>query len=312
MQLRQYSLAAQFGFLFVPLPLLIFLGNPAIGLLVGSALSLSFNGKIIPRSGQLGKLALQTAIILFGLKLDANRLIQISADYSLLVTAYVLITLAVGLLIGKMINNNPVSSQLISSGTAICGGTTIASMAPIIYARPEQTAVALSLVFLLNAVALFIYPHIGHYLSLSQEQFGIWCALSIHDTSSVVATALIYGEESGAVATTLKLGRTLWLIPLLIIASVLQNRSSTQVQIPLFVILFVISAIIGSLIDFPVWFIDIVSFVSKALLVLALYCIGSDITRNTLSELKGKALIHGLMLWIIAVPVTLAVIVFLV
>ena len=205
MQLRQYSLAAQFGFLFVPLPLLIFLGNPAIGLLVGSALSLSFNGKIIPRSSQLGKLALQTAIILLGLKLDANRLIQISADYSLLVTAYVLITLAVGLLIGKMINNNPVSSQLISSGTAICGGTTIASMAPIINARPEQTAVALTLVFLLNAVALFIYPHIGHYLSLSQEQFGIWCALSIHDTSSVVATALIYGEESGAVATTLKL-----------------------------------------------------------------------------------------------------------
>ncbi|MBT5723399.1 MAG: putative sulfate exporter family transporter, partial [Gammaproteobacteria bacterium] len=101
-------------------------------------------------------------------------------------------------------------------------------------------------------------------------------------------------------------------IPLLIVASVLQNRSSTQVQIPLFVILFVISAIIGSLIDFPVWFIDIVSFASKALLVLALYCIGSDITRNTLNELKGKALIHGLMLWIIVAPATLAVIVFLI
>ena len=308
---RTFKLPTQLGFLLLPLPLLIFIGNPAIGLLTGSALSLGFNGKIIPASDKLGKYALQTTIVLLGLKLNAARLVQISVDYSLLVTVYVLTTILVGLALGRLLRNEVVSSQLISSGTAICGGTTIASLSPIIRATPEQTAVALTLVFMLNAVALFIYPQIGQFLQLTQEQFGVWCALSIHDTSSVVATALIYGEESGAVATTLKLGRTLWLIPLLIVASVIRNQKETKVRVPLFVVFFVLSAIIGSLLEFPAWFIDGVSFISKALLVVALYCIGSDISRATLTRFKGAAVLHGLILWSMVAPATLAIVYYL-
>ena len=293
----------------VALPLLVFIGNPAIALLVGSALSLMANTQVVPNSSKLGKYALQTAIILLGLKLNAAMLIRISADYSLMVTVYVLATLIIGFAIGRFLRNDDVSNQLISGGTAICGGTTIASLSPIIQARPDQTAVALTLVFLLNAIALFAYPYIGHLFELTQEQFGVWCALSIHDTASVVATAFLYGEESGAVATTLKLGRTLWLIPLLVVASIMANQDS-RVKVPVFVLLFVLSATTGSFIVLPEWLVSGADSMSNALLVFALYCIGTDITRSTVRQLRGATVVQGVILWSIAAPATLAAVYF--
>ena len=293
----------------VALPLLIFIGNPAIALLVGSALSLMANTQVVPNSSKLGKYALQTAIILLGLNLNAAMLIRISADYSLMVTVYVLATLIIGFAIGRFLRNDDVSNQLISGGTAICGGTTIASLSPIIQARPDQTAVALTLVFLLNAIALFAYPYIGHLFELTQEQFGVWCALSIHDTASVVATAFLYGEESGAVATTLKLGRTLWLIPLIVVASIMANQDS-RVKVPVFVLLFVFSATTGSFIALPEWLVSGADSMSKALLVFALYCIGTDITRSTVRQLRGATVVQGIILWSIAAPATLAAVYF--
>ncbi len=308
---RELPATAKIGITAVVLPMLIYVGNPAVALLVGSALSLLTNAKIVPGSDKLGKYALQTAIILLGLKLNAAMLIQISADYSLMVTFYVLATLAVGFTIGRLLRNDDISNQLISSGTAICGGTTIASLSPIIHARPDQTAVALTVVFLLNALALFTYPYIGEFLQLTQEQFGVWCALSIHDTSSVVATALLYGEDAGAVATTLKLGRTLWLIPLLVVASVMA-RQDARVQVPIFVLLFILSAMLGSFLDLPAWLTTSAGSISKALLVLALYCIGTDISRTTVRELRGATLVQGIALWLIAAPATLAAVYYLV
>lgn len=308
---RELPATAKIGITAVVLPMLIYVGNPAVALLVGSALSLLTNAKIVPGSDKLGKYALQTAVILLGLKLNAAMLIQISADYSLMVTFYVLATLAVGFTIGRLLRNDDVSNQLISSGTAICGGTTIASLSPIIHARPDQTAVALTVVFLLNALALFTYPYIGEFLQLTQEQFGVWCALSIHDTSSVVATAILYGEDAGAVATTLKLGRTLWLIPLLVVASVMA-RQDARVQVPIFVLLFILSAMLGSFLDLPAWLTTSAGSISKALLVLALYCIGTDISRTTVRELRGATLVQGIALWLIAAPATLAAVYYLV
>ena len=280
-----------------------------MALLAGSALSLSINARIFSRSEALGKYALQIAIILLGLKLNANLLLRLSVDYSVMVTVYILATLAIGFGIGHLIKNDTVSNQLVSSGTAICGGTTIASLAPIIKARPDQTAVALTLVFLLNAVALFSYPYIGDLLKLSQEQFGVWCALSIHDTASVVATAFIYGEESGAVATTIKLGRTLWLIPLLVVASML-CREDTKVKIPVFIIFFIISAMTGTFLALPDLLINSADILSEALLVFALFCIGTDISRKTLRQLRGSTVIQGLILWLLVAPLTLAAVYF--
>ena len=287
------------------LPVVLYTRNPAIALLVGATISLIFDRQVIPQAGTLGKYALQIAIVLLGLKLNANQLMQISADYSVLVTAYVCLTLAIGIILGRMLGNEKKSSQLISSGTAICGGTTIASLSPVIKARPEQTGVALTLVFLLNAAAMFSFPSIGHYLALSQEQFGVWAALAIHDTSSVVGTAAMYGEEAAKVATTVKLGRTLWLIPLLLIFSILQQTESATLRIPRFVILFIVAACLGSLFPLPASVVSTASLLSKTLLVIALYCIGTEISRATLRALRGSVLIHGLLLWALVVPLTL-------
>jgi uncharacterized membrane protein YadS len=182
----------------------------------------------------------------------------------------------------------------------------------VIGARHEQTAVALSLVFLLNAFALFTYPYIGEFLALSQKQFGIWCALSIHDTSSVVATALIYGDEAGAIATTLKLGRTLWLVPLLIIASLINKRDGTKVSAPLFIVFFIAAVLLVTIVELPILVTDAAGFLSKSLLVIALYLIGTEITRETLSQFRGVAVMHGVLLWLIVAPATLGVVICLV
>lgn len=287
------------------LPAVIYYGNPAVGLLVGAALSLTFNQAIVPHAGLLGKYALQTAIILLGLKLNASQLVKISADYSVLVTAYVALTLSAGLAIGWLLGNQRKSSQLIASGTAICGGTAIASLSPVIQARPEQTGVALTLVFLLNALALFTFPAIGEFLALTQEQFGVWAALAIHDTSSVVATSALYGEEAATVATTVKLGRTLWLVPLLLTFSVMQQKGSAKLRIPLFIAGFIAAACTGSLVELPDSVVSAASSASKVLLVIALFCIGTEISRNTLRALRGTVLLHGLLLWALVVPLTL-------
>ena len=262
--------------------MLLVFGNPAIALMTGAALVLVFDREIVPFATELGRYALQTAIVLLGFKLDAGQLVRISADYSLLVTAYVLLVIVIGL-----------------------------ALSPVINARPEETGVALTLVFLLNAVALFTFPYIGHALALSQEQFGVWAALAIHDTSSVVATAALYGDEAATVATTVKLGRTLWLIPLLLVASVLNQAGSARLRVPRFVVLFVLAACLGSIWQLPAAVTAGASLASKLLLVSALFCIGTQISRDTLKHLSARAVSQALLLWALAAPVVLGLVLFL-
>jgi uncharacterized integral membrane protein (TIGR00698 family) len=290
------------------LPLLIYIGNPAIALLTGAAIVLVFDRTPFPAAGNWGKYALQAAIVLLGLKLNPGQLLQISADYSLIVSAYVLITLALGLLAGRLLGNERKSSQLLASGTAICGGTAIASLSPVIRARPDQTAVALSLVFLLNAIALFVFPLIGEALGLTQHQFGVWAALAIHDTSSVMATSSIYGEEAATVATTVKLGRTLWLIPVILVFSIMEGADRARLRVPGFIIGFMLAAAVSPLFT-GTQVIPVAAMLSKALLSVALLCIGMEINRQTLRQLRGAALLQGLLLWLLVVPATLALVV---
>ena len=289
----------------VALPGLIYLGNPAIALLLAAIVAISLDRSIIPGAEKTGKYALQTAIVLLGFSIDSERLFTLSRDFALPVAAYVLLTLGAGLLLGMMIRNDKTATKLTAAGTAICGGTAIASLSPIVRATSAQTATVIALVFLLNAVALLMFPFIGEYLGMTQAQFGVWAALAIHDTSSVVATASIYGEEAAAVATTLKLGRTLWLIPIILVFSLLEQAQQAKLRVPTFVILFVIASILGSLIPFPPVIPDAAGIICKALLVVALFCIGADLTRSTLKSLSGKVLIHGIGLWAIAAPATL-------
>ena len=283
----------------VPVPFLIYLGNPAASLIVGAAISLFLNRQGSPVAHLIGQRALQIAIVLIGLNLDARHLIESSVEYSGLVTACVIMTLVIGFVSGSLIYDNRKTNLLVSTGTAICGGTAVASLSPTIGARPVQTGVVLTLIFCLNVIALFIFPLIGGWLGMSQEQFGVWCAVAIHDTSSVIAAAARFGDDSAQIATILKLFRTLWLIPLLILAGLIENRQHSQVSVPWFIIFFIFAAVLGTVLSIPNFLLSWSSWLSQALLVVALFSIGTEITRANLLNFRGAVVLHGTLLWVL-------------
>jgi len=289
-------------------PLVIW-GNPLSAILVGAGLSLSLNRLLLPDASSYGKFALQTAIVLLGVNLDAREMWQVSQDYAGLIALYVLLTLGAGIVIGRVLKVDLIMGRLIAAGTAICGGTAIATLSPILRARADQLALALTIVFCLNMVALLTFPLVGSWLNMSQSQFGVWAALAVHDTSSVVATAAVYGQEATEVATTVKLGRTLWLIPLTLLFSLLSGAGGTKIRIPGFIGLFILASIIGSLVranlDVPPILFDGIQYASRALIVVALLFIGLEFTRETLRNLRGRVLGYALLLWISVIPLTL-------
>lgn len=284
------------------------MGNPAVSLLVGATISFLLNRQGSPAAHLFGQRALQIAVVLIGLNLDAKQLIETSIEYSALVSACVIMTLVIGFISGGLIHDDRKINLLVSSGTAICGGTAVASLSPTIGARPEQTGVVLTLVFCLNAIALIIFPLIGGWLEMSQEQFGVWCAVAIHDTSSVIATAARFGDDSAQIATILKLLRTLWLFPLLILVGLFENRQHSRPGVPWFVVLFLFAATLGTELSIPNFLITSSSWLSQTLLVIALYSIGSEITRTNVLNFRGSVVLHGTLLWILTATSSLVVI----
>ena len=284
---------------------IVYMGNPALALLAGLTISITLDRSPIAGGSIYGKYLLQTAIVLLGLKLNAAQLLDISGTYALPIAGFVCVTSVIGLLLGWFIRSDRSTNALISSGTAICGGTTIATLSPIIAARPEQTGAALCVVFLLNAVALITFPAIGTWLNLSQEQFGVWAALAIHDTSSVVATAQMYGTKAAEIATTVKIGRTLWLIPLIVIASLVVGAQQSKIRIPNFVFVFVGASLLGSWVGLSIPATMLIGDIASALLVVALFFVGTEITRQTLKSLRLTTVLHGVALWLLVIPVVL-------
>jgi uncharacterized membrane protein YadS len=279
---------------------LVWYGNPAVALLTGTALSLLWQTPLVIHGNRWGRVALQSAIVLLGLTLRIDHIVAVSGDSLWLVATYVLGVLGIGTALARLLRLERESGLLMTAGTAICGGTTIATLAPLINARPDQVGVAIGIVFLLNAIALFTFPGIGHALGMSQVQFGMWVALAIHDTSSVLATAAIYGNDALEVATTVKLGRTLWLIPLALFVSLSFHVSTARVRVPTFILAFLAASALATLVALPTWFGQAAGRTSKALLVIALFFIGTEISRATLGLMRGRVLVHALLLWITA------------
>ena len=302
----------------VLLPVLVWYGNPAVALLAGGAVALGLNQRPFDDGSRWARLSLQSAIVLLGLKLDLQTVWSLSAEYTALVAGYVLLTLAAGAALGRLLAVETPSARLIGAGTAICGGTAIATLSAVVRAQPQQTAVALAIVFLLNVVALVSFPWIGRALELTQVQFGLWSALAIHDTSSVIATAAIYGEEAAEVATTIKLGRTLWLVPLTFALSLIVSRNDgdgaavPRLRIPGFVLAFVAAAALGSVWRMPAVVPETAGTLSRWLLVVALLLVGTELTRTTVRRIRGRALLLALLLWALAAPATLAAVMWLV
>ena len=212
----------------IALAVALWVGHPALALLVGATVSLALSPKLPSYFNRAGHLCLKAAIVSLGFTLNVQVLWQTSRDHSGLIVIFVICTLIAGLVIGRLMKVDEDQSRLLSTGTAICGGTAIVTLAPIIRARPESVAICIGIVFILNAIAILLLPWVGHYLEMTQDQFGVWVALAIHDTSSVVGAAAIFGDRALEVATTVKLVRTLLLIPIALMAGVLLRQSEAK------------------------------------------------------------------------------------
>lgn len=229
----------------------------------------------------------------------------------------IMLTLGAGLLLGKMLRTEKESSLLISVGTAICGGSAIAAVAPVIGARPSSMSVALGVVFLLNAAALVLFPFLGHMMGLSQEQFGLWSALAIHDTSSVVGAGLNYGERALEIGTTVKLARALWIIPLVLVIQLYWNRNTEKTEgdgkappkkYPWFILGFLAMAALVTWVPALGDAGHLVASIARQFLVVTLFLIGAGLTRETLKTVGLKPLLQGVLLWVLVAGLSAALI----
>ena len=290
--------------LFLALAVLSFspIVSPPIALLFG-ILFVNIFGKVLETDSFVKKL-LQYSIIGLGFGINLNTAIEAGSQGFLFTVSTIALVMIFGLFLAKILKIDKTIAQLISAGTAICGGSAIAAVAPILKANSKQTSVALGIVFVLNAVALFIFPEIGHFFNLTQNQFGIWSAIAIHDTSSVVGAASKYGNEALQIATTVKLARALWIIPLAFLISVF-TKSEGKIKIPYFIGFFVLAILAGTYLPFLQNFNTIISEISRDTLKVALFLIGAGLSLQNLKNIGIKPLLLGIILWIFISSISL-------
>ena len=269
----------------------------AIGLIIGILIALIFGNPITNYTSKLSKYLLQISVVLLGFGMDIKHLIQVGIASIGITLITIIFTFIIGIILGKIFKLEKDLSILITSGTAICGGSAIAAMAPAINAKESHTAIALSVVFLLNAIALFIFPPIGHFFNLSEEQFGLWSAIAIHDTSSVVGAAATYGSIAAGIAITVKLTRALWIIPLSITVSKFY-KSETKPKFQWFLLFFIMASIISTYIPLnELWQMLLIS--GKHLMTGTLFLVGSVLTISQIKKLGLKSLSMALILWLV-------------
>lgn len=232
----------------------------------------------------------------FGLKLDEA--LQAGKSGFLLTIGSIIMVLVAGYFLGKLLKLGNILSFLLSVGTAICGGSAIAAVTPIVKPNGKQISVALAIIFTLNSLGLLIYPIIGQWLGLSQQEFGLWCAIGIHDTSSVVGAAGKYGNEALKIATTVKLARALWIIPLCLLTIFFFKSNSSKIKIPWFIGLFVLAIIVNTYVTTISSIGEEITLVAKSLLHLTLFFIGTTLTRETIRSIGLKPLLFAVILWL--------------
>jgi len=252
------------------------------------------------------EILLQLSVVGLGFGMHIDSAIQTGKDGFLLTVISIIGTLSLGYILGKLLKLEKLTAYFITVGTAICGGSAIAAVSPTVKANEKQISVALGTIFVLNAIALFVFPVIGRFLDLSQTQFGLWCAVAIQDTSSVVGAASKYGTEALQVATTVKLTRALWIIPISLLSALAFNTKGTRIKIPYFIGLFILAIILNSYVPFFQGIGTYVVHISKVGLTLTLFLIGASLSRDVLLSVGYKAILQGLLLWLcLAIPVLL-------
>ena len=280
----------------------LYSGNAALAIFAGILFAYLLQPPATFFTRRIGTMPLQIGIVLLGATISLPYAIDVSSDYLPWISLFVIVSFFTGLILGKLLGIHRRIAFLLSSGAAICGGTAMAAVAPIIKAKPQELLIAMTIVFLLNAVAIILFPIIGGYLEMTNFEFGAWSALAIHDTSSVIGSATIFSNESAQVAATLKLGRTVWLIPLLLIANWIFNKQTEATKFPRFIIFFILAIIANTVFNFNEQAINIFQIISKCFLLVGLFCIGSQFDTNELKSLSGKPLILALIIWAAVIP----------
>ncbi|WOT05361.1 YeiH family protein [Shewanella youngdeokensis] len=248
--------------------------------------------------GSLTKKLLAYSIVGLGFGIQLEAAVEVSLDNLPLIIGSIIFTLVLGVSLTRLLKFDPKTGYLIASGTAICGGSAIAAVSPAIKANSEQAAIALATVFILNSIALFLFPAIGHALSMTQHDFGVWSAIAIHDTSSVVGAASAYGTEALTTATTIKLARALWIIPVALVSAMLFSGDKNKIALPYFIGFYCLSIAIAYWLPQGAPVYEVIFMVSKRLLVLCLFLIGAGITLKKMKATGAKPLVLGLMLWL--------------
>lgn len=274
------------------------ISSPPVALLLGMVFAQFVGHPFVYLNNKSTGLLLKVSVVGLGFGMNVTQAMEAGKSGILLTISSIVFTLLLGLLVGKIFAIPKKTTVLVSSGTAICGGSAIAAIGPVVGANDKEMSVSLGTIFLLNSLALVIFPPIGHYFGLSQHEFGLWSAIAIHDTSSVVGAASTYGEEALHVATTVKLARALWIIPLtLVVAFFFKKEGGKKMNMPWFILLFVLAMILNSFVPFIHEFSPTLFSVSKIGLTVTLFLIGAGLSITEIKAVGWRPLVLGVTLW---------------
>tara|TARA_B100000945_G_scaffold28776_1_gene19974 strand:+ start:2561 stop:3469 length:909 start_codon:yes stop_codon:yes gene_type:complete len=282
--------------------------NPIISLALGLLVGFIIKDNLKKFISYIGSIPLQAGIVLIGFSISFNTFSNLLINYFPLISIFVVITFLLGLLIGKLFNLDKKFIYLISSATAICGATAALAISSIIKAKPSQISLAIFLIFLMNTIALVLFPIIGRFLGLTDIQFGLFSALAIHDTASVVGSSLLFSELAGETAATLKVGRTIWMLPLIALIAYVENekRSVNFNDLPKFIILFFLVIVISNIFSLPAQIYDIFKMLSIMLINVGIFFIA---VQSKIEKINNPTtLIYPILLWITVVLISFAVV----
>ncbi|MDE6484496.1 MAG: putative sulfate exporter family transporter [Duncaniella sp.] len=274
--------------------------TPAVALFLGLAYALVAGECPYPKfNKKTSKYLLQISVVGLGFGMNLYESLKSGSEGMAFTIVSVIGVMVIGVGLGYMLHLNRKTSYLISSGTAICGGSAIAAVGPVMKADENEMAVSLGVIFILNALALFIFPEIGHWAEMSQQQFGTWAAIAIHDTSSVVGAGEAYGTEALQLATLIKLTRALWIIPLALVTMAVFRDKTGKISIPWFIFLFILAMVANTYLPLPESLTSALVYIAKRGLVLTLFCIGASLSMKTIRSVGVKPMLLAVALWII-------------
>lgn len=279
--------------------------SPGLALFMGLVLAFTINNPFLKVMSSFSGKILKYSVVGLGFSMNAFQSLAAGCEGMVLTIASVSLTMIFGMVIGIILKVSKPTAYMVSSGTAICGGSAIAAVAPVTGAKKEEISMALGTIFLLNAIALFVFPPIGEFLELSEKQFGYWAAIAIHDTSSVVGASSVYGNHSLEIATLVKLTRALWIIPLVLVTRLIFKKNTEKKFIPYFIFFFILAMFLNTIfieyLKLPYWS-EIstgISAIAKRTLVLSLFFIGGTLNFSSIRQVGVRPFLQGFVLWIV-------------